>query len=264
MRLRAVHLGLGALVALGVIGSLWQPHAPGAVDMLARNLGPSVTHPLGTDHLGRDLASRMLEAGGRSLAVVALVALIGFLGGTLTGTLAASLGGWAERLILRLAEMFIVVPTLIWALVAGALFGLNPVTAGLALGLAGLGPFALTANSLAHRALGMDYSRAARALGAGRTRILLRHVLPNTLPLLSAQAGAQAGQAVVAYAGLAFIGLGVDPSRPDWGAMLFEYRMFIFEAPRLMIVPGLGIALTALAINLLADPQDEARPPAGP
>ncbi|AGT10621.1 ABC transporter permease [Paracoccus aminophilus] len=254
MRLRWVHVAAAMLIAFAATGAFWQPYPPGAVDMLAKNLGPSLPHPFGTDHLGRDLASRMMEAAGRSLLVVALVALIGFLGGMLTGSIAALLGGWRERLLLRAAEMFIVLPTLIWALVAGALFGLNPLTAGLALGLAGLGPMALTANSLTHRTLGLDYIRAARALGVTRAGLLRRHVLPAILPLLSAQAGAQAGQAVVAYAGLAFLGLGVDPSRPDWGAMLFEYRMFIFETPRLMLIPGLGIATMALIINLLADP----------
>lgn len=252
-----MRLALVLLLLLGTLalpGIVWQPYSPNAVDMLARNLPPSPAHLLGTDHLGRDLASRMLLAGGRSLLVVLIVTFIGFAGGTLVGCLAATAGGLWQAVILRGAEMFIVVPTLVWALTAAALFGLTPVTAGLALGLAGLGPFALTADSLARRTMGLDYVRAARALGLSPLATTFRHVLPAILPLLRAQAGAQAGQAIVAYAGLAFIGLGVDPSRPDWGSMLFEYRMFLFEAPRLMIVPGLGIALMALTFNLLADP----------
>lgn len=252
---RAALLLAVPLLALALAGAVWQPHPPNAVDMLARLLPPSPGHLLGTDQLGRDLASRMLLAGWRSLVVVLIVGVVGFVGGTLIGCISAMAGGVTEWLLLRGVEMFIVVPTLVWALTAAAIFGLTPVTGGLALGLAGLGPFALTANSLARRALGADYVRAARALGVPPAGILFRHVLPAILPLLLAQAGAQAGQAVVAYAGLAFIGLGVDPSRPDWGAMLYEYRMFLFEAPRLMIVPGLAIALMALAINLLADPE---------
>ena len=253
MRLPAVLAAL--LIALALLGAVWQPYPPNAVDVLARNLPPSAEHILGTDQLGRDLAARMLVAGWRSLLVILIVAVIGVAGGTLVGSLAAMAGGPVEWLILRGVEMFIVIPTLVWALTAAALFGLTPLTAGLALGLAALGPFALTANSLTHRALGFDYVRAARALGVPPPAIVLRHILPAILPLLLAQAGAQAGQAVVAYAGLAFIGLGVDPARPDWGSMLFEYRMFLFEAPRLMIVPGLGIALMALTLNLLADPE---------
>lgn len=244
-----------ALVALAVAaGGLWQPHDPDAVDMLARHAGPSLAHPLGTDQIGRDLASRMMVAGWRTALVVLAVGAIGFAGGTMLGTVAAVLGGWREQAILRAAELFIVVPTLVWALAAAAVFGLSPLTAGLSLGLTGIGPYALMANTLTRRTLGLPYVQAARALGVGTPRLMRRHVLPNTLPLMFTHVGSQAGQSVVAYASLAFIGLGADPSKPDWGAMLFEYRMFIFDDPWLMIAPGLAIATVATLLNLAFDP----------
>lgn len=254
MRLRALHL-TAALLAAGIVaGGLWQPHDPDAIDMLARHAAPSLAHPLGTDHLGRDLASRMLVAGWRTALVVLAVGTIGFAGGALLGTTAAVLGGWREQAILRGVEMFIVVPTLIWALTAAAIFGLSPLTAGIALGLAGIGPYALMANSLTHRTLGLAYVHAARSLGAKRTQLMARHILPNTLPVLLTHVGSQAGQSVVAYAALAFIGLGVDPSKPDWGSMLYEYRMFVFDDPWLMIWPGLAIAALTATLNLSFDP----------
>jgi peptide/nickel transport system permease protein len=239
--------------ALVAAGGLWQPHDPDAVDMLARHLPPSLTHPLGTDHLGRDVASRMLVAAWRTSLVVITVGAIGFIGGSLLGTVAAILGGWRERLILRGVELFIVVPTLIWAITAAAIFGLSPATAGLALGLAGVGPYALLSNSLTQRALGQTYIHAATALGVPPLRLMLRHVLPNTLPLIFAYVGSQAGQSVVAYASLAFIGLGSDPSKPDWGSMLYEYRMFVFDDPMLMIWPGLAIAMMTWLLNWTFD-----------
>lgn len=239
--------------ALVMIGGLWQPHDPDAVDMLARHLSPSPAHPLGTDHLGRDLASRMMVAGWRTALVVITVGAIGFIGGSLLGTAAAILGGWRERLILRGVELFIVVPTLVWALVAATLFGLSPATAGVALGLAGVGPYALLSNSLTRRALGQTYVHAATALGVSPWRLMLRHVLPSTLPLIFAYVGGQAGQAVVAYASLAFIGLGADPSQPDWGSMLYEYRMFVFDDAMLMIWPGLAIATMTWLLNWTFD-----------
>src|SRR5690606_21958410 len=144
---------------------------------------PSLAHPLGTDHLGRDLASRLMVAGWRTMLVVLAVGAIGFLGGSLVGTAAAILGGWRERAILRGLELFIVVPTLIWGLVAASVFGLSPVTAGMALGLAGIGPYALLSNSLTRRALCRPYVQAARGLGVGPSRLMMRHVLPGTLPL---------------------------------------------------------------------------------
>lgn len=243
------------LAAILLFGGLWQPHDPDAVDLQLRHAGPSYAHPLGTDHLGRDLLSRMLEAGWRSGLVVLTVGVLGFIGGALLGTTAAVLGGWGEQVILRSAEMFIIVPTLLWALTAAALFGLSPLTAGLALGLAGIASHALMAHSLACRTLGQAYVGAARALGVGSSRLLLRHVLPDTLPVLLIQVGSQSGQSVVAYAALAFIGLGADPSRPDWGSMLYEYRMFIFDDPWLMLWPGLAIAVTAMLLGLTFDPR---------
>lgn len=244
---------LGAMAIVLAIGGFWQPHDPDAVDILARHQGPSQIHLLGTDNIGRDVASRMLVGGWRTLIVVLAVAGIGFLGGSLLGTLAAVLGGLAEQAILRFCELFIVVPTLIWALTAAAIFGLSPLTAGIAMGLAGVGPYALMANSLTRRTLGIPYVHAARALGVGTHRLMMRHVLPNTLPIMFTHVGSNAGQAVVNYASLAFIGLGADPSKPDWGSMLFEYRMFIFDDPMLMIWPGIAIALIATLISLVFD-----------
>lgn len=247
-------LAICAFCGLVVLaGGFWQPHDPDAVDLTLRHAAPSFTHPLGTDHLGRDLASRMLIAGWRTASVVLAVGAIGFIGGSLIGTAAAILGGWREQVTLRTAELFIVVPTMIWALTAAAIFGLSPATAGIALGLAGVGPYALFSNSLAHRVLGQSFVHAARALGVSTPRLMLRHVLPNTLPIILAHTGSQAGQSVVAYASLAFIGLGSDPSKPDWGSMLYEYRMFMFDDPMLMIWPGLAIAAVTLALNLGLD-----------
>jgi peptide/nickel transport system permease protein len=254
MRLRPLHL-LGAVVLIAIlVGGIWQPHDPDAVDLLVRHASPSLLHPLGTDNLGRDVASRMLVAGWRTALVVLAVGAIGFVGGALIGTATAIAGGWREQAVLRGTEMFIVVPTLVWGLTTAAVFGLSPLTAGLALGLAGVGPYALMANALTHRALGLAYVQAARALGVGGPRLMVRHVLPATLPALFAHAGAYAGQAVVAYAALAFIGLGADPTRPDWGSMLFEYRGFVFDNPWLMIWPGLAIATLSALLSYGFDP----------
>lgn len=241
------------LAVLMVTGAFWQPHDPDAVDILSRHQSPSRQHLLGTDNIGRDVASRMLVAGWRTGLVVLAVGTVGFLGGSILGTMAAVVGGHTEQALLRFCELFIAVPTLIWALTAAALFGLSPLTAGLALGLAGIGPYALLANSLTRRTLGLPYVQAARALGVGTPRLMVRHVLPNTLPLMFTHVGSNAGQSVVNYASLAFIGLGADPSKPDWGAMLFEYRMFIFDDPMLMIWPGLAIATMATLISIAFD-----------
>lgn len=234
-------------------GALWQPYNPDAIDMVTRHAGLSWDHLMGTDHLGRDLFSRMLVAGWRTALVIITVGAIGLLGGSLIGTMAAILGGWRELLLLRMAETFIVVPTLIVALTAAAIFGLSPLSAGLALGLANIGPYTLLSHSLTRRALGLPYSDAARALGVSDFTLMARHILPGTMPVLLTYVGSQAGACAVAYASLAFIGLGADPSKPDWGSMLFEYRVFLFDYPGLVLFPGCALAITAGLLNVLFD-----------
>ncbi|MGE6786623.1 ABC transporter permease [Ensifer adhaerens] len=253
-------LFLASVVALLLLGGLWQPHDPDAVDILARHTGMTTSHLLGTDHLGRDLLSRILAGGLRTASVILLVGLIGFPFGTLLGTAAALLGGWRESSLLSFCEFFISVPTLIVALTAAAIFGLTPASAGLALGLATIGPTALLAHSLTQRLLGQPFMLAARALGVPSSQMIVRHLLPNILPLMLTHVGSQAGLALTAYASLAFIGLGADPSRPDWGSMLFEYRAFIFDHPALMIWPGIAIALTVGALNWICDDPRQTAP----
>lgn len=245
-----------ALVALLVAGAIWGPHDADGIDLLARHAAPSWTHVLGTDQVGRDLLARIVTGAWRTLAVVAIVTLIAVGAGLAFGLVASLSGAWLENALLRLAELSIVMPTLVVGLTASAIFGLNPVSAGLSLGLAGIGPYALLTHALARRSLARPFVLAARALGASRRRILLRHVLPDMLPVLAAHIGSNAGLTIIAYASLAFLGLGTDSSQADWGAMVFEYRGFMFDHPELMLWPGAAIAATVFAINQWLDPGD--------
>jgi peptide/nickel transport system permease protein len=170
-----------------------------------------------------------------------------------------------EALALRSIEFVVIMPALVLALTITALVGLNPLSAGLALGLAGAGPYALVAHGLSRRLLAMPFVRAAEALGASPLRIGFAHVLPNCATIMRTYLASDAGRNVVHYAALAFLGLGADPTSADWGAMLFEYRMFIFDRPELMLLPGAAITLTSMTLMLMIEPQvDEiGRPSSG-
>ncbi len=251
----------GGLVALGLLlagfalASAWQPHDPFAIDLASRHAPMSLDHPMGTDHLGRDLLSRIMLGAGNTAMVILIVATLSFGLGSLVGVTAGLAGGVFGTVLIRSAEFVIAVPTLILALTITTLFGLSAVTAGLALGLATWGPYALLAHALTLRTLGQPHVLAARSLGVGRTGVAARHVVPATADTLLTYLASDAGRTVVSYASLAFLGLGAETSQPDWGAMLFEYRGYVFDAPMLLIWPGLAITLTALALNLALEPR---------
>jgi peptide/nickel transport system permease protein len=251
-----------ALALSAAACAFWQPYAPDAVDVFNRHAAPSLAHVLGTDHLGRDVLSRLMAGMGRTFLALGIVASMCVGLGLAIGLAAASASGFARACLLRLAEFASVVPSLIVAVAIVALFGFDAVTAGVALGLGAWGPYALLADGLARRALAEPYVLSARALGAGRGRVLVRHVLPAILDTHLAYLGAKLGRVVIAYAALAFLGLGVDASRPDWGAMLFEYRLFMFDHPGLMLWPGFAIVASCAALRAALGKDDGGRMPA--
>ncbi len=239
-----------AVVAGAAAGSLWPPMDPHGID-LDRVLAPvSGAHWLGTDHLGRDLASRLLAGAAPSLlaVVVALLATLGI--GIGIGSVIA-LGGTAMRQAARrMAELALAVPTLVVALTIAAVVGAGPVTAALALAVTAWAPYALVVAGLVERLTAEPYWRAAEALGVTRAAGMRRHLLPNLAAPLGALAGADAGRAVVLVASLGFLGLAGDTGRPEWGAMIHEYRLFLFDTPRLVLAPVGAIVLLSLALHL--------------
>jgi peptide/nickel transport system permease protein len=241
-------LPLGALAAVATLASVWQPLSPDTVDLLARHAPPSLAHPLGTDQLGRDLLARIWAGLPRTAGAVAIVAAMCLTLGLGVGLAASATRGTARAALLRAAEFATALPALVVAIAVVAALGLDVATAGLALGLCAWGPHALLAYGLAERCRRETYVRAALALGGGGGHVMFRHVLPAVLDAQLAFLGAKLGRFAIAYASLAFLGLGADVSRPDWGAMLYEYRYFMFDDPALMLWPG--FALVALCVVL--------------
>ncbi len=243
------------LLAVGaVVGGQWQPHDVDAIGLLARHAAPSLNHPLGTDHLGRDVLSRLLVGAWHTLIVLVTVSVVAGGLGVAFGVLAALSPPAVEHILIRVADFSIVVPPLVLALFLTALLGLTPLTAGVALGLGAWGNYAILTHSLAKGIQAQPYYAAAQALGSGAATRIHSHILPNIAGSVLTYLASDAGRYVIAYASLAFIGLGADTSRPDWGAMLFEYRSHMFANPALMLWPGLAIFSAVLLFHLAVEP----------
>ncbi|MCW0213532.1 MAG: ABC transporter permease [Pseudonocardia sp.] len=213
--------------------------------------GPSVSHPLGTDGLGRDVLAR-LAAGTRlsvwfTLLAVALCAVVG----TLAGLLSGYAGGAAAAVVQRLVDILVAVPTVIVGLVVVAVREPGLGSLLIAVLLTGWAPFARLAHQLTLRERSREYVEGAVAIGAGPVRIAVRHVVPNALRPLVAHACLRFANVLLSIAGLSFLGLGAQPPTPEWGAMLAEGRQYLFVAPQLVLIPAVAVVGTSLLVTLL-------------
>lgn len=241
------------VLACIAIGFFWQPHDPHAVDLNKALQSPSLTHVFGTDHLGRDLASRLIIGAQTSVFAIAIVLVSSIGVGILAGAVIA-IGPKSLSASLRwLAETVLTVPTFILALVLAALFGAGLMAIAAALIVNTWAPYALSLAALFDRLRSEQYWQASLAMGSGLTGALRRHLLPNTLPVLGALAGADAGRAVILVASLGFLGLSADTGHPEWGSMIHEYRMFLFSEPRLVLAPIIATSALAFLLNRVLD-----------
>ncbi|MEO0382725.1 MAG: ABC transporter permease [Pseudomonadota bacterium] len=241
------------LIGLVVLGAAWQPHDPHAVDMGHVLANPSLDHWLGTDHLGRDLASRLLVGAQPSLIAIAIVLCSSIGIGVLAGMMIAFGPAGPARFVRWLAETVLALPTLITALLLAALFGAGITAIAAALIISTWAPYALSIAALFERLRAEPYWQASIALGSDIPGALRRHMLPNTWPIIGALAGADAGRAVVLVASLGFLGLSADTGRPEWGAMIYEYRLFLFSEPQLVLAPVLATSITAFLLHRILD-----------
>jgi peptide/nickel transport system permease protein len=245
-----------AILAVWLVAALagpWLPLAPNAVDLPAILAGPGPGAPLGTDDLGRPVLDRLV-AGAHiafvvGVGVVALSALIG----VLVGGIGAFAGGWVDLLLVRLVDVFLAFPGILLAIALAGLMGPGIDNLVIALAAVGWVGYARLTRAQILTLKQRDHVAAARALGVGRARLFLRHLVPlATAPLIVEATFGIAG-AVVAEAGLSFLGLGVQPPQASWGSMIREGVGYLLVAPHLVVAPGVAIALVVLAVNLLGD-----------
>lgn len=249
------HLGLVIFIVL-LLAALAGPRVtqdPYAQDLSRSLEGPSGEHWLGTDQLGRDMLARLVLGSRFSLSIGLGATLFGLLVGGAAGILGGYLGGLVDGIVMRATELLLTFPGILIALMVVAVTGTGLANVVLAVGLRGVPVFARVARASTLVTREHDSVTAARALGASTGRLLARHVLPALTSSLVVLAALQVATAILVGSTLSFLGVGVPPETPEWGAMLNGGRRYMLEQGQLVIYPGLAIMVTILGINLFAD-----------
>ena len=241
------------LVLCAVVSVFWTPYPTADVAIANKLSPPSAAHWLGTDHFGRDTLSLIIAGARNSILVGVVAVLIGAGIGTPLGLIAAAHGGLLDSLIMRLSDFAFAFPALLTAVTITAIFGPGAVHAMIAIGIFNIPVFARLARGGALPLWQRDFVAAARLAGKSTHRINAEHILPNITNILLVQATIQFALAILAEAGLSYLGLGTQPPTPSWGKMLNDAQTFIYLAPRLAIIPGLAIVIAVLGLNLLGD-----------
>lgn len=242
-----------AILALALLAPVLAPYDWNATSQCRRLAPLSAEHWFGCDLFGRDILSRVMYGARFSLAMGLSTVTISLLFGALLGAAIAYSGGRIDAIGTRLIDAMLSFPPIILAILIVAVLGVGLWNAALAVGISGIPRFARITRAATLTLVARDFVEAARAVGAGSVRILLRHLLPNLAPILIVLTTLDLGSAVLFTATLSFLGLGAQPPTPEWGAMLNAGREYVRYAPWTMIFPGLALFLTVMAVNLVGD-----------
>ncbi|MBX8824194.1 ABC transporter permease [Ochrobactrum sp. SFR4] len=243
----------GLLIGLAVLSLVWTPYSPTGMNILRKLQGPSMQHWLGTDALGRDVLSMVMVGARNSLSVALIAVAVGMGLGVPLGAYAAARGGMIDGFVMRMTDLAFAFPALLTAVIITAVFGPGAVNAMIAIGIFNIPVFARITRGASMGLWKRDYVLAARCAGRGDVAITLDHILPNIGHVLIVQATIQFALAIVAEAGLSYVGLGTQPPMPSWGKMLNDAQTYIYDAPHLAIFPGLAITFAVLGLNMLGD-----------
>jgi peptide/nickel transport system permease protein len=244
---------VGFVLLLAALAPWIAPGDPAEQELVHRLEGPTLAHPFGLDELGRGIYTRMVHGARVSVAVGLSVVLLSGLVGTVIGAISGFLGGWVDALLMRVTDVFLAFPGILLAIALVAVLGpalRHVVIALVAIGWVG---YARLVRGQVLQIREREFVEAARATGLSARRTLWRHILPNVLPTLSVQASLGLAGAVLAEASLSFLGLGIQPPTPSWGAMINAGRSHLLDAPHLSLFPGLAILLTVMGLIFLGD-----------
>ena len=256
VRDRIALIGLVILVTMGavaVLGPILAPADPNAQDVAHRFAGPSAAHPLGTDNLGRDELTRILYGARVSLLTALVVGALVLAIGVAVGAVSGFAGGLIDGAIMRIADVLLAFPSLLLALAVAGFLGPGLVHLAIAMVAVWWVEYARLVRGLVLAIKERPFVEAARAVGLPPWRVAARHVLPNLLPPVIVLATLRTGSLLLALAALSFLGLGIAPPTPEWGAMLNDAQDYLANAAQLMLYPGLAITIAVLGFNLLGD-----------
>ncbi|HBY94616.1 MAG: ABC transporter permease [Ardenticatenaceae bacterium] len=241
------------LVLASVAAPLLTPYDPAKMRLSDAFIHPSVAHPLGTDHLGRDLLARLLYGGRLSLVIGFLAVGLGLVVGIPFGAISGYYGGWVDLLIQRITDLLLSFPSVLLALSLVAVLGVGLENVVISVGVSTIPAFIRLVRGSVLSIRGQAYVEAARTVGVPDRDILVRHILINAMAPVIVQATLSLGTTILVAAGLGFLGLGVQSPTSEWGTMLGEGRQYIFSASYIATFPGLVIFLAVLSFNLVGD-----------
>lgn len=223
------------------------------MNLADRLQAPSWKHLFGTDNYGREIFARVLHGAQRSLLVGIGAVIVGITVGGILGSIAGFVGGWVDQLIMRIVDTIVCIPFMLLVLTIVVALGPSLVNVLIALTISYMPVYVRLIRSSVLTVVGADYIEAARSCGTPMPYIILKHVLPNAIGPIIVQATMTVGTMIINAAGTSFLGMGIQPPTPEWGAMLSEAKNFMLDAPYMVIFPGMAIALTALSLNLMGD-----------
>ena len=242
-----------AMLLLILTGFFWTPYDPEAMDTANKFAEISLAHPLGCDNFGRDILSRVMKGAGTTFLVALGTVVIGTVSGILIGAFTGYFGGITDEILMRIMDAVFSFPSILLALVFISLLGKGTCQVVIALGIAFIPSFSRIVRSEFLKCKNMDYVKNARLQGASHLRIMFVHILPNTASVLLSSIMIGFNNAVLAEAGMSFLGIGVQPPEPSLGRMLSEAQSFLFRVPNYALGPGCAIILMVLGFSLLSD-----------
>lgn len=243
----------GMVFFLVLLGSVYTPWDPESMDASRKLAGLSWQHLMGCDNFGRDIFSRVLKGSGTTFLIAAGTVAIGTVFGILVGAFTGYYGGIIDEILMRMNDALFAFPSILLALVMISLLGSGKYNVMLALGIAFVPSFARIVRSEFLHQKNLDYVKSARLMGAGSLRIMFVHILPNTLGVLASSIMIGFNNAVLAEAGMSYLGIGVQPPDASLGRMLSEAQSYLFSAPGYALFPGLMLVLMVLGLSLLSE-----------